>query len=329
VHVGNDVATITVTGVANHEGATISGGAVVVKALMVGANEIPIMVVAEDGVTTATYTVTVIRAASADATLKSLTVSVGALSPAFAANVTEYTVNVGNDVTAITITGEANHAEATVSGNVTNKALTVGANVVSISVVAEDGVATAAYTVTVNRAASADATLKSLTVSVGALLPAFNANVTEYTVNVANDVAVITVVGQANHTEATVEGAITTRALTVGANAIAIAVTAEDRTTVKTYTVTVVRAEPLTNVEIADAPLARAYPNPVDDVLTLEFEAPGAYHLSLADVTGKIVLRQIAESPTIRIDVGNYPAGVYLLTIDDGKRRSVVRIVKN
>ena len=88
---------------------------------------------------------------SNDATLKSLTVSSGVLQPAFAADKTEYTVNVPENVTTITITGVENHAGATVAGNVTGRALNVGSNPVTITVTAEDGTTKKTYTVTVIR----------------------------------------------------------------------------------------------------------------------------------------------------------------------------------
>jgi YD repeat-containing protein len=232
VNVYNNVTGIDVTGTANHAAATVIGN-VTGKPLEVGDNVVNITVTAENG-TVKTYTVT-IRRLSNDATLSSLTVSVGDLS--FDANTTSYTVNVSNDVTSITVTGTANHANATVIGNVTGKTLEVGDNVVNITVTAEDGTTTT-YTVTVVRAASSDATLKSLTVSAGSL--SFDANTTSYTVNVSNNVTNIIVTGMANHANATVTSNVTDKQLNVGNNVINITVTAEDGTT-KTYTVTVVR----------------------------------------------------------------------------------------
>ena len=123
--------------------------------LEVGANSFIIIVIAADGSATRTYTVTVVRAAPAasnDATLKSITVSSGALSPAFTSGIMEYTVNVENSVTGITITCESNHAKATVASNVTEKTLNVGENTVIITVTAEDGETKKTYTVTVIRA---------------------------------------------------------------------------------------------------------------------------------------------------------------------------------
>ena len=83
------------------------------------------------------------------------------------------------------------------------------------------------------------------------------------------------------------------------------------------------------NTEIPDEPIARVYPNPTNGMFTLEFEADGVYMVTLADLTGMVLLRRTAAVQTIQINIGTYPAGVYLLTIDDGKRQSVMRIVKN
>uniref|UniRef100_UPI000225E7DD cadherin-like beta sandwich domain-containing protein n=1 Tax=Citromicrobium sp. JLT1363 TaxID=517722 RepID=UPI000225E7DD len=69
--------------------------------------------------TTRSYTVAVTRAASSDAQLAALSVSEGSLSPAFDPAQSSYTVSVGNDVDAITLTPTASDADAavTVAGN--------------------------------------------------------------------------------------------------------------------------------------------------------------------------------------------------------------------
>ena len=88
---------------------------------------------------------------SDDTTLKTLAVSSGTLSPSFAAEFTEYTVEVDYSVTDITITAETNHAGATLSGVGTHP-LAVGENRFTATVTAEDGVTKLNYTVTVFRA---------------------------------------------------------------------------------------------------------------------------------------------------------------------------------
>ena len=80
-----------------------SGTASGALALNIGANTVNVLVTAQDG-TPKTYTVTVTRSAAAgtDATLSSLSLSSGTLSPAFAAATTAYTAGVGNTTTSIT-----------------------------------------------------------------------------------------------------------------------------------------------------------------------------------------------------------------------------------
>ncbi|GHV48425.1 hypothetical protein FACS1894181_04100 [Bacteroidia bacterium] len=86
-----------------------------------------------------------------DAFLKDITLSGGALSPAFNPGVYQYTVDVDNSVTSIGVQGIANSQYAAVSGNVTAMPLNEGSNTVVIEV--EDGWTNykKTYTVTVNR----------------------------------------------------------------------------------------------------------------------------------------------------------------------------------
>lgn len=101
----------------------------------------------------ATVTVKAKPTASSDATLKSLSVSPGSLSPSFSASVTKYSVSVANRVTSIAVSAGTNHSAAkyTISGN-TN--LGVGNNIVTVKVTAQNG-ATKTYTINVKRAAAA------------------------------------------------------------------------------------------------------------------------------------------------------------------------------
>jgi len=46
-------------------------------------------------------------------------------------------------------------------------------------------------------------------------------------------------------------------------------------------------------------------------------------------MTGKALMRQTVKGQRVQVDMGDYPSGVYLLTIDDGKRQNTMRVVKN
>ena len=264
--VGNEVAQTTVTVTVNDDGATYaiklngiadSDGTV---SLAVGSNVITVVVTAEDGQTTKTYTGTVTRAAppSNDATLSALTLSgidIGTFDP----TTTAYTASVDNDVTETTVTATTSDDGAAYAvkldgvedadGTVT---LAVGENFITVEVTAEDGQTTKTYTVTVTRAEppSTDATLSGLALS-GIDIGTLDSATVTYTASVGNDVAQTTVTATVNDGGATyavklggTEDADGTVDLAVGANVITVVVTAEDGQTTKTYTVTVTRAEP-------------------------------------------------------------------------------------
>ena len=178
-----------------------------------------------------------------DATLKSLTLSSGALNPAFDPATTSYTANVDNSVTSVTISATANDTKANVTGDGAHD-LNVGDNPFTITVTAEDGSAKKSYTITITRAAAAastDATLKSLSLSSGTLAPAFDPAITSYTTNVDNSVTSVIITATANDTKANVTGD-GAHDLNVGDNPFTITVTAEDGSAKKSYTITITRA---------------------------------------------------------------------------------------
>jgi len=87
---------------------------------------------------------------------------------------------------------------------------------------------------------SSDATLGSLRISAGTLTPAFNPDITNYSIDVTNDVSSITIDATTDYSAATVSGT-GTLSLSTGSNTFYIVVTAEDGTT-KIYTIIVNRA---------------------------------------------------------------------------------------
>ncbi len=166
VNVAHDVDQTTVTPTTNYDGASYvvklddavdEDGAV---ELSIGANGVSVVVTAEDGETTKTYTVTVTRAEplSTDATLSGLTLSgvdFGAFDPA----TTDYAADVANGVTETTVTPTVNDSGASYVVKLDDAVdedrvipLTVGQNVITVEVTAEDGDTTKTYTVTVTRA---------------------------------------------------------------------------------------------------------------------------------------------------------------------------------
>jgi len=266
--VPNAITSLTVTPTVTDATATIqvnavaatSGSASAPIPLLAGPNTITVLVTAQDGSTTKTYTVTVTRAPSAIATLSGLTLGTGTLSPTFAVATTSYTASVPNAITSLTVTPTVTDTTATIkvngvaatSGSASASIpLLYGPNTIIVLVTAQDGSTAKTYTVTVTRAASTIATLSGLTLGTGTLSPTFAAATTSYTASVPNATTSVTVAPTVTDATATIKvngtpvasgtasGSI---ALAVGTNAISTIVTAQDGSTTKTYTVTVTRA---------------------------------------------------------------------------------------
>jgi hypothetical protein len=126
---------------------TISDGATVSPASGVAqnfTNPVTYTVTAQDGVTTQNYVATVAAVPNTDATLGSLTVSNGTLSPAFYANTYTYTVTLPAGTTAIpTVSFRTNDPTAT--GVVTQATALPGS--ATVVVTAQDGIEQLTYTV--------------------------------------------------------------------------------------------------------------------------------------------------------------------------------------
>jgi len=59
--------------------------------------------------------------------------------------------------------------------------------------------------------------------------------------------------------------------------------------------------------------LIAIFPNPAEDVLTIELNNNIQYDLSIYNVNGKLVNQQVLESFITQIDVSSYDAGIYIL----------------
>lgn len=210
------------------------------------------------------------------ATLQSLSLSNGNLSPVFSTLTRNYTTSVANDITAITATWLTSHANATSqvrinSGNFTSVVrgadspslpLVVGNNTVTIRVTAQDGVTLGNHTVIVARQRSSNAALSALSASAGGLSPTFESATTNYSFTVPNSVASTTL----NATKATAGGKLEVRvnsgafgaltsakssaalALIPGLNRIEARVTAEDAVTTRSYILNITRTPSVTGV---------------------------------------------------------------------------------
>ncbi|HEU4963602.1 MAG TPA: cadherin-like beta sandwich domain-containing protein [Bacilli bacterium] len=246
--------------------------------LAIGDNVIQVLVTAQDGTTKQTYTLTVTRMNSHDATLSDLVLNGVTLNETFNSGTYVYTADVPNGQDATDVTVTLNDSTAMVSSmtvdnvdttyaSATPVPLHVGDNVIKFVITAEDGTTQETYTVTVTRAPSTNAYLSDLQLGGGAVLnETFASGTYIYTANVTNDMSTVDVLptladNTATITSVTVEGTNVPDAsgyqvpLNVGNNVIKVLVTAEDGTTQHTYQVTVTR-DPSSNASLNDLQLS-------------------------------------------------------------------------
>ena len=321
----NSVSSLTLTPVTADQTATIkvntvtlaSGSASLPIPLAVGSNAITIAVTAEDG-TINTYNITVIRAASSNNNLSTLSLSSGTLSPAFAPATTNYTSSVANSVSSVTVTPVASDATATIKVNGSPVAsgsassaiiLSVGANVINVTVIAQNG-ALNKYNITITRAASSNNNLSSLSLSNGTLSPTFASATTNYTSSVANSVSSVTVTSMASDATATIKvngspvasgSASSAISLVVGTTTITAVVTAEDGT-INIYTITVTRvAAASSNNNLSSLSLSSGTLSPTFA------SATNSYTSSVANIVLSITVTPITADATATIKVNGIP----------------------
>lgn len=248
--------------------------------LSVGENTLEITVTENNK--TLTYTLVVTREASSDATLKSLSVEGYEISPEFNSLVTDYIVNVPNNINEvlINVVPNSNEASFTVVGN---DNLIVGENSVNIEVTAGNGLKKIYNVVVIKEVGkdistdeidipkkSSDATLKSLSVLGYELSPVFDSSVTTYELVVSNDVSELDVVAVTNNDKASyiVDG---NSGLVIGKNIIDIIVRAENGNK-KIYNIIVFKEE-------ISKPVPTATPVITSDLLLKDLSVLG-YELS-------------------------------------------------
>jgi gliding motility-associated-like protein len=275
--VANSVASVTLTPIPSQPFTTITVNNIAVEggtpsgmiALNYGSNIIDVKSVAENGINTRTYRITVFRAnpGSSDAGL-SLAISPAAkltqVPPDETAGITtdvNFTTTVANSVSSITVTPTPSQVSATVTVNgiavaagTASQALpmNVGNNVIDVVGKAQDGYTTRIYRITVTRIGSGNAGL-SMVLNPYAKLTQAAANGADvnFTATVANSVSTITVTPTPSEANATitvngiaVAAATASQAvpLSTGENIIDVIGTAQNGTTTRSYHITVTRA---------------------------------------------------------------------------------------
>jgi|GEM_PF-6169579 len=265
---------------------------------------IVIIVDDEESQTARMYTVSARRIGDSTATLDDLALSTGSLVPSFRSDRLDYSVEVDNDITAMSVTPAAASGFSTISVNGSSVAsgsasapisLNVGINLISVIVTAEDET-TCTYTITVKRLGSHNADLSAITLSQGTLTPSFSSGTLSYTAEVENAITSLTVSSttaesyamiSVNDVASTSGTAVTVSNLLVGANTIRIVVTAQDGTTTKIYTVTVTR-KASSNANLSGLSISQGTLSPTFAAGTTAYSATVANTITSMTVTPRV-----------------------------------------
>lgn len=160
------------------------------------------IVVSESTTKSRTYTVVLNKTAlGSDNDLSALAVTPGSLTPTFAPNQQNYTMDVATDVTTVDVSATKSDPNAVISGgDVPNEGQATipldgpgTTKTVLITVTAQNGIAKT-YRITINRAAPMDNNnLSALTVNAGNLSPSFSPRTINYSVDVSATVERVTI----------------------------------------------------------------------------------------------------------------------------------------
>ena len=358
--VANSVNSITVTPSTTHASAavTVSGASVTsgqesggVSLTVGGTVSIPVVVTAQDGTTTKTYTVAITRQPSHDDTLSGLAIDAGTITPAFSSTTLEYIVSVANSVALIKLTATATHSGASIANvagvaitsGVQSSGLTVtegGSDVLSVVVTAQDGTSVLTYKVTVRRACSVEATLSNLVPNHGTLSPSFSSGTLSYSDSVANGWVSVTLTPTTTHAKATVRvggyavvsgQASADIALFEGSSkTVLVVVTPQCGTPTKTYSFVVTRAKS-DNAELAALTLSEdvhlapafsssteAYTGAVDNsVAAVSITGTTAHAAATLTVEGSAVVSGQTSVP-ITLPEGTPKTVTVVVTAQDG-----------
>jgi hypothetical protein len=275
-----------------------------------------ITVTSEDGLISNYIINVTVATALNDASLQSLTVSVGTLDPAFDKAVLTYNLVLPEGSVIVTLTAASTDALATVTGDGDFTAIP---GVATITVTAQDGTQVV-YTVNVSAVLSANAQLASLEVSAGTLDPIFDPFVTAYTLVLPVGTTTVNLTATSDNINATVTG---DGSISVPGTAT-ITVTAENGVSTTDYVVTITIST--VGVNQSNSKFVSIYPNPAGNMVTITAE-PGS-RICILNSLGKNLAEIVTESSSGSIDLSRFEPGLYFLRIQNHNGTEVKKLIK-
>lgn len=178
------------------------------------------------------------QVSSDNTNLKIMRLNHEGISPEFQKGIKEYYFIADNSINSLQVTAipENSKSQVTVTGN-TN--LKQGLNTIKIEVQSEDKMKIAEYKIYVTKTKNkelANANLENLAVREAMLYPAFDANITQYDIEVANDIDKVDILAVPERMGASVTISGNDK-LKIGDNMITVNVSAEDGITNKKYVI--------------------------------------------------------------------------------------------
>jgi gliding motility-associated-like protein len=323
--VSNATSSITITALAQDTDATVAiynsadtvimadtGHYSVNLPLTIGTNNFTVRVTSRTGGDVSYYALYIVRPSNV-ASLASLSVNTGTLSPAFDPGTLDYMLPLSNEVRSINITAIPTDPNATIkinfypypAGTTTfNQPLDPNSNIIEIAVTSQDGSDTWTYVILARP--SNNTNLENLSISTGPLSPAFAINTLNYTASVPAATTSTTVMPYPQNPNARIKvngitvdynGTMPTIPLALGANTISTVVTSQDGTKVRTYKIVVTRLSNNTNLAgltISSGPLSPAF-------------AAGtrSYTADVSNATSSITVKPVAANPHATMEVNN------------------------
>lgn len=275
------------------------------------------------------------------AELASLTVTSGTtpatLQPSFNPGTTNYTVDLSNNITSVTVTAQPAVAgdSVTINGDATTtRSIPLGAAGTTTPVnivVSESGTNSRTYTVLLNKAGlTGNNSLRSLSISPGSLDPGFNANTLSYEVSVASNVGSMRVTPTLEDSAATMtvngQTAASGQAQTIPLQApgqstiFTIAVTAQNGTP-KSYTVVVSRAALGGNNDLQSLRVSPGNLNPA-------FSASRtSYTVSVGGRVGSITVTAAPDDTSARMTINGQGTNSRSIPLQEGPSRTEIQVL--
>ena len=297
VVVENEITEVEIEAVKQADTTIVDGEGV--KTLEIGNNRYTILTTAENG-SVFTYEVLIIREASSNNYLSSLSVEEGNLDVEFDKENPNYRIEVDAHTKKLTINAETEDEGATIDIK-NNSNFAAGENLVTIEVTAPNR-EKRNYYIVVTKEASDNNYLESLTL--GNIEYEFNKEEPNYEINVDSSIREIEVIGTPEDENSTVNGN-NTYTLVGGNNEITIEVIAENGD-VRTYTVTITREKSgnayLSAINISDGIISPAFEKDEEN-----------YIVNVENNVNSILINAIAEDSLSTVE-GN---GTYALEVGE------------